>query len=55
MRIWSPPPITSQRYHRAPASQAAVLGRNHAQLRIVRIARLSSAPVKSMNSLVQVR
>ena len=51
VRIWSPPPITSQRYHRAPASHAAVLGRNHAQLRMVRIARLSSAPVKSMNSL----
>ena len=55
MRIWSPPPITSQRYQRAPASHAALSGRNHAQLRMVRIARLSSAPVKSMKSLVQVR
>ena len=54
MRVWSPPPITSQRYHRAPASQAARLGRNHAQLRIERIARLSSAPVKVMNRREQV-
>jgi hypothetical protein len=41
--------------HRAPASQAGRLGRNHAQLRIERIARLSSAPVKLMNLCAQVR
>ncbi len=42
--VWSPPPTTSQRYHRAPWSHASFDGRNHAQVRIVRIAVLSSAP-----------
>ena len=40
----SPPPTTSQRYHRAPSSQAFSDGRNHAQLTTVRITRDSSAP-----------
>ena len=42
--VWSPPPTTSQRYHRAPSSHASFDGRNHAQVRMVRIAVLSSAP-----------
>jgi hypothetical protein len=45
VRSWSPPPTTSQRYQRAPASHADFDGRNQAQLKMVRIARLSSAPV----------
>ena len=52
--LCSPPPTTSQRYHRAPSSQAASEGRNHAQLTTVRITRLSSAPRKSMNACEQV-
>src|SRR5262245_32391557 len=47
--LCSPPPTTSQRYHRAPSSQAPSDGRNHAQLTTVRITRLSSPPRKSMN------
>src|SRR4051794_3871928 len=52
--LCSPPPTTSQRYHRAPSSQAPSEGRNHAQLTMVRITRLSSAPRNSMNAFEQV-
>ena len=50
----SPPPMTSQRYHRAPFSQAVSEGRNHAQLTIVRMTVLSSAPRNSWNFVEQV-
>src|SRR6478752_5627671 len=46
--------MTSQRYHRAPSSQAPSEGRNQAQLSTVRITMLTSAPRKSRNSLVHV-
>ena len=51
----SPPPMTSHRYHRAPLSHAFSEGRNHAQLTMVRITVLSSAPRKSSNFAEQVR
>ena len=50
----SPPPMTSQRYHRAPLSHAFSEGRNHAQLTMVRITVLSSAPRNSWNLAEQV-
>src|SRR6476620_12292629 len=49
----SVPPTTSQRYHRAPWPHASSVGRNHAQDRTERIARLSSAPVNFLNPLSQ--
>src|SRR6476469_4388602 len=47
----SVPPTTSQRYHRAPASHASPVGRNHAHDSTERIARLSSAPVNLLKPL----
>ena len=46
--------MTSQRYHRAPLSHAFSEGRNHAQLTMVRITVLSSAPRNSSNFAEQV-
>src|SRR3954468_8214845 len=49
----APPPTTSQRYPRAPSSQAFFEGRNHTQLTIARITVLSSAPRNCSNRVEQ--
>src|SRR6187551_3343634 len=45
----SPPPTTSQRYQSAPADQASLSGRNHAQVMVERSTRLSLPPRNCWN------